>query len=258
MILSLYLTDAGAADTCDQDPVDLIVELPPTCALRIGGSNVKSVNGGRCSNVPCVTKMSPDTASFCCVPSSTRQLHVDCSGFSYDVNQVVACGCAECENDNQVTVTGTVKIEASSSFGIYVFYKSQRYDVIRHEFTFEATPQAGRIVFDVRSTFYMPRQVTLDVMEGVTEMFVEVAIVSKPSPQVVDTATGGDLDIESPGLPSAVFVTIPPNSFQDKNGDLVSGNVEVFLTFADPRQPDGLGAAPGEFTFGKTRVNLGF
>ncbi|KAI0223002.1 hypothetical protein LSAT2_025748 [Lamellibrachia satsuma] len=248
-LASLVVKDAGAADTCDQDPVELVVELPPTCALTIGGSKVKSVNIGRCSNVPCVTQASPNTAGFCCVPSSTRQLHVECDGFSYEVSQAVACGCAECDDSNQITVTGSVKSGGASTTDVYALYKGQMYFVNENQFTFETTPQAGRIVFEVKSPSFMPRQVTVEAMEGVTEMFIEVAIVPKPSQEIVNAVTGGELDVESPGLPSVVSVTIPPKSFQDTNGDPVSSNVNVFVTFSDPRQPDGLVAAPGEFTF---------
>ena len=90
-------------------------------------------------------------------------------------------------------------------------------------------------------------------------MFVDVSLVAKPTANVVDTSTGADLAIDSPvGLPTAVSVSIPSNSFQDENAETVSGDVNIYLTFADPRQPDGLDSAPGEFTFvddeGETRM----
>ena len=234
-----------------------MVELPPTCRLTVDGTSVTSVNVGRCTKEPCATKANPDKTGLCCGPSRTRQLHVECAGFNYDVNQVVACGCTECDNDNQVTVTGEVITGGASSSGVYAFYDGQRHYVSANRFTFEATPQAGHISFQVKSSSFMPRQVTLDVMPGVTEMFVDVLLTPKPTPKIVDPKAGGELAVES-SLPTAVSVTIPPNSFQDKNGDPVSGDVNVYLTFADPRQPDGLDSAPGEFTFvddeGETRM----
>ena len=49
-----------------------------------------------------------------------------------------------------------------------------------------------------------------------------------------------------------------PGPSQDKNGDPVSGNVNVFLSISDPRLPDGLDSASGQFTFqdseGDTRL----
>ncbi|KAK2178924.1 hypothetical protein NP493_523g00001 [Ridgeia piscesae] len=251
----IIVKGADATDTCDENPQDLVVELPPTCRLTVGGASVTSVNVGRCSKEPCATKAAPDKTGLCCGPSSTRQLHVECAGFNYDVNQVVACGCAECDNDNQVTVTGEVLTGGVSSSGVYAFYDGQRYGVSDDRFTFEATPQAGHISFQVKSSSFMPRQVTLDVMPGVTEMFVDVSLTPKPTPKVVDPKAGGELAVES-GLPTAVSVTIPPNSFQDENGDPVSGDVNVYLTFADPRQPDGLDSAPGELLSSTKRARL--
>ena len=251
-------TYADATDTCEATPLDMVVELPPTCRLTVNGESVTSVNIRRCRNEPCALKADPDNTDHCCGPSSTRQLHVACTGFNYDINQVLTCGCAECANDNMVTVNG----EATGGgvpVAVLVIHEGTQYYGNSGQFTFEATPQAGRISFQVRATDYMPRQVSVEVMPGVTEVFVDVALTPKPTPNVVDPSAGADLDIGSgSGLPTAVSVAIPPNSFQDENGDPVSGNVNVYLTFADPREADGLDSAPGEFTFeddeGETRM----
>ena len=254
----LYFTDASATDTCDQSPQDLTIELPPTCTATTGGATVKSINVGRCNKVPCVTKTSKDSANLCCEPSSTRQVQVECDGFSYTVNQVVSCGCAECTNDNTVTVSGIVKTGGPTPSGVYVMHNGNRYTVNSNRFSFEAKPGAGRILFQVKSSTFMPQLVTLDVSDGVTDMYVEVTLVPKPSPDVVNAASGALLQVDTPGMSSAVSVNIAPNSFQDSGGNPVSGNVNVYLSFSDPRSADGLDSAPGQFTFedseGETRL----
>ena len=249
----LHLTDAGAIDTCDEKPQDQWVELPPTCSVTNGGIRVKSVNIGRCHQVPCVTKTSLDSANLCCVPSSTRQMEVECHGFSYKVNQIVTCGCSECKSDNTVTVSGIVKSGDASvlvpTTGLQITQDTVQYRVINSQFSFEAMPRAGKILFHVKSSIFMAQLVTLDISEGVTAMYVEVTLVPKPSPDIVDVATGGQVNVDTPGLPSAVSINIAPSSFQDTNGNPVLGRVKIYTTFADPRKSDGIANAPGQFTF---------
>ena len=256
--LLLHFSDASATDTCDKSPLDLSVTLPPTCKVTIDGTKVSSVNVGRCSHVPCVTRTSSDSEGLCCVPSSMRQLQVECDGFSYEVNQVASCECARCDDNKKVTVTGRASSGGADVTDVYVLYDDVTYDVTKSQFLFEATPQAGVIVFQIKSSSFMPRLVTLDVNEGVAQVYVEVSLVARPSPDVVDAATGAQLQVVTPGMSSAVSVTIPPGAFNDKNGDPVSGNVNVFLSISDPRLPDGLDSASGQFTFqdseGDTRL----
>ena len=255
----LHLTDAGAIDTCDEKPQDQWVELPPTCSVTNGGVRDKSVNIGRCNQVPCVTKTSLDSANLCCVPSSTRRMEVECHGFSYKVNQIVACGCAECKTTDLVIVSGIVKSGGTSQSLVYITYDNKRHAIFTDEpFSIESKPHAGRILFHVKSKIFMPQLVTLDVSEGVTDMYVEITVVRKPTPDIVNTATGGQVNVDTPGLPSAVSINIAPNSFQYTNGNHVSGSVKIYTSFADPRRSDGLDAAPGQFTFedseGETRL----
>ncbi len=187
-----------------------------------------------------------------------RQLQVECDGFSYEVNQVASCECARCDDNKKVTVTGRASSGGADVTDVHVLYDDVNYDVTNSQFLFEATPRAGIIVFQVKSSSFMPRLVTLDVNEGVAQVYVEVSLVVRPSPDVVDAATGAKLQVVTPGMSSAVSVTIPPGAFQDKNGDPVSGNVNVFLSISDPRLPDGLDSASGQFTFqdseGDTRL----
>lgn len=254
----LHVTDASATDTCDEKPQDQSVELPPTCTVTEGGVKVKSVSIGRCNKVPCVTRTSLDSTDLCCMPTSTRQVEVECDGFKYKANQIMSCGCAECKTANLVIVSGIVKSGGASTSGVKIIQDNTQYPLIIDQFSFEAKSRAGRILFQVKSSIFMPQLVTLDVSEGVTETYVEVTLVAKPNPDLVDVATGAQLKVDTPGLSSAVSVNIAPNSFLDKNGNLVSGNVKVFTAFSDPRKSNGIDTAPGQFTFedseGETRL----
>ena len=252
------LTEASADDTCDQRPLDLMVTLLPTCA--VAGIANKSFNVGRCNDVPCVTRSSHDSAKLCCMPSSTRQLHVDCADFSYTISRVVSCGCAECANNNRVFVTGVVVAAGAPTYGGFILHNDSTYGIRRNKFSFETTPQAGRIVFSVKMSAFMPRLVTLDVAEGVPDAYVEITLTPKGNPNIINARTGGQIAVVTPGMSSAVSINIPPESFHDRFGYTITGNadIRVYLSFSDPRLPDGLEAAPGRFSFedfeGETRL----
>ena len=232
-----------------------MIELPPTCTDIASGKT--SVNVGRCNDVPCITRSSSESRNKCCLPSGTSTVEVQCDGTSYKIHQVTSCACAECANGDLVLVNGVVKAGGLATNTAYVMKDGVRNNAVDGQFSFETAPQAGRIVFQVQSDTFMPQLVTLDVVEGVTEMHVEVSLTPKGIPHVVNAGTGAQLDVVTPGMSSAVSVRIAPNSFQDKNGNAVSGDVDVFLTFSDPRLPDGISSAPGQFTFedseGETR-----
>ena len=184
---------------------------------------------------------------------------MDCHKFKHPIFQVEACGCGVCPKDNHVTVNGDVHGSGAPMANVHIMHDGIRYEVVDNQFSFEAIPEAGRIVFRVKADAFMPQLVTLDVSEGVTQMYADITLIPKGTPNVLSASTGGKLDLGTTGMSSAASVTIPPNSFQDANGDPVTGDVNVFLTYADPRVPvDGLMSAPGQFTFqdseGETRL----
>ena len=52
-----------------------------------------------------------------------------------------------------------------------------------------------------------------------------------------------------PSTSSALQISIPPNAIVDGDGSLVQEDVNVFVSFSDPRVENGLLGSPGEFTF---------
>ena len=147
--------------------------------------------------------------------------------------------------------------------GAYITINDTRYSVSNDNgnFTIETKPNAGRIVMQVKFESYnrkfRPQLVTLDVSEGVTEMYVEISMVPIGVP-IINGLTGGRLDITTPGLPLVVSVNIPPRAFKEEDGYPQYGDLKILLSFSDPRLPDGLDATPGQFTFkdaeGETRI----
>ena len=75
-------------------------------------------------------------------------------------------------------------------------------------------------------------------------------LTPKPEPVVVHSTQGATVDVgQSPVTSPSLQISIPPNVFADGDGNLVQGDVNVFVSYSDPRVENGLSASPGEFTF---------
>ena len=167
----------------------------------------------------------------------------------------------DCREISEIMITGEVKVKPNQPINdvIIVQYNGTSIYVTNGEFSFEAAPRAGRVVFTVVSSETLPRLVTLNVEDGLSHIFVEVSLVRRPVPKEVDATRGGELEVNSPGdLPSAVQVDIPPKAFVYESGTAVHGTVKVYLWYADPRDMESLESAAGEFTYedeeGETRL----
>ena len=145
---------------------------------------------------------------MCCSPIRTRQQQVDCHKFNHPIFQVEACGCGVCPKDNHVTVNGDVHGSGAPMANVHIMHDGIRYEVVDNQFSFEAIPEAGRIVFRVKSDAFMPQLVTLDVSEGVTQMYADITLIPKGTPNVLSASTGGKLDVGTTGMSSAASVTI--------------------------------------------------
>ena len=171
---------------------------------------------------------------------------------------MTACGCAECIEITEIVVT--VRVNPEQAKDVIIVYGEDSLDGEDGMFSFEATPHAGRVVFTVTPfDTYMPRLVTLDVVDGLSQMFVEVSLVPRPEPMDIDVATGGNLNVPSAGgLPSVASVQVPPGAFVNEDSLPVAGAVKVFVSYADPRNETSLESAPAEFSYedeeGETRL----
>ena len=166
-------------------------------------------------------------------------------------------------NDIPVTVRGFVNGGGVYTASAYIMINDIRHSVTNYNgnFTIETKPIEGRIVMQVKSEYFRnfrPQLVTVDVGEGVKEMYVEIIMVPRGVP-IINGVTGGRLDVSTPGLPIIGSVNIPPRAFvYDDDGSTGLGEMKMLLSFNDPRLPDGLDTAPGQFTFedaeGETRI----
>ena len=248
------LADPDANDTCTLLPLEHIVALSPTCNITSSNdTSSRNVNVGKCSKKTCTSRTSQDPANQCCVPTRTRQLTFECGKFNTTLNQVLSCGCGDGTNENLVVVSGLVKHAGAGVSMVSIVNDIYTYQVTNGHFSLEAMPRAGRIVLSVQSTNYMPHLETLDVSEGVSAIHVEINLSLRPEPQNINAAEESQVHVDVPGQTSPVDVNIPANSFQDQNGNPVTGVVSVYVLFSDPANV--LDSASGQFTFEDSEGN---
>ena len=261
-LLYSYLLGKDKNDTCDTPPSSSIESLPPGCYVTSNGSNVTSLDVGKCVSEPCVLR-GDQTPGRCCVPVAMVVVAVTCTGSDpYNVTKVVSCGCGECEDDGEVAVTGYVGIRDGNATALVpvnaTLLVSGSDDIDDNDtrtfgngqFSFSATPKADKIVvrfYQDDNADFLPQVIVIDVPRGVATVSRQVALQAKPDPVSVDASVGGDVKMSSAkGSPS---VQIPPGAIVDANGDTYNGTVKVYATFADPRVLESIADAPGDFSF---------
>ena len=218
---------------------------------------------GRCEPRPCAVR--GDTVAdgaLCCGPVATTPVQVVCDGFQYQLGRITACGCAACAEGKTVSIMGSLRVRIVADgttrlercSGTYVYGGDQRGSTSDEgDFAFDVEPESQRVTvifYQMNSAIeFTPQIVVFNIPRGVTEVERLVVVNPKPPPHIVDASAGGELNVKGADLPSAIKLTLPPNFVIDSQGNPVTGNVKVFATFADPRSPDGITAAPGEFAF---------
>ena len=249
-------------DTCDSVPTVFDVPLAAGCSATVNGSTVTTVDVGECVSDPCVTRT--DTAKGkCCAPVLSVDVEVDCDIHSYTMKKITACGCGECEKDGEIEVSGTVSVRKTLFGKTTIVAVNASLHVTGNDidpndtstfgnglFSFSATPEAGRIsirFYQNDSADFLPQVVSVEVPRGASSVSRVVVLQEKPEPVPLNASLGGDIRMSADdGAPT---VTIPANSIVDANGDPYEGTVNVYPTFADPRDLDSISSAPGEFSF---------
>ena len=97
-----------------------------------------------------------------------------------------------CKSDNTIIMNGK-----ETPILVPTTEDTKQCCVINNQFLFEARPRAKQILFHAKSNIFMPQLVALDIGESVTAMYVEVTLVPKPSPDLVDAATGGQVNVDT-------------------------------------------------------------
>ncbi len=238
--------------------MSLRVVLPEGCNVTTSDVNVTSLDVGECLSEPCVSR--DDTSrGRCCAPVRIEYVEVRCDNLTYTMTKIVACGCGECRHDDTVEVTGSVGVlRAKTIVPVNASLLVSGNDIDPNDtqtfgngiFSFTATPRAGVIVilfYQESNVDFLPQVVSIDVPRMVSAISRQVVLQAKPEPTTLNASRGGAVRMSSLG--GSPILTIPPDSVVDADGNLYTGPMKVFATFADPRDRDSIATAPGEFTF---------
>ena len=236
-----------------------MVNLPPTCFLASGGQT--RVDTGRCASEKCTVRNSgvlPGNA-VCCGQVATEPIEAECDGFVYKTRKITACGCIECPEGDEVSIEGDVYVGASDEVVEYLelmvegLGSTTSLRVNGGKFQTEDVPTGDAITirYEPGTTEpYLGTVAVVHIVDGVQKYHVPIQLTLKPAPVVVDPTKGATIDVGgSPSTDPALQVTIPPDAIVDVDGNPVQGDVNVFVSFSDPRVEDGLSSAPGEFTY---------
>ena len=216
---------------------------------------------GRCASDKCAVRNSDELTGnpLCCGQVATEVIEAECEGWVFRTRKITACGCIECPDGDEIIIDGEVYVEDGDEVTERLELKieglqgSTSLTVHGAKFRIEDIPSQEVVTFKYTSKTseqYLGTVVVLHVVPGVQSYNVEVQLTTKPEPVIVDPGQGATIYVgQSPVTSPAVQISIPPHAIVDVDGNAVQGDVNVFVSFSDPRVENGLSGSPGEFSF---------
>ena len=185
---------------------------------------------------------------------------VTCNEYEYYLSKTTSCGCTECQTSGEITIDGTVVTMVNGQEelvlpDVALMVDNQSMWARRGKFTWTGAPTEDYVAIRYETqgngdTTFLSTVTTVQVIPGLHYYQVPIVLTLRPEPVVVDAKQGALLEVGgSSSMIPAARVSIPPSAVVDETGNIIEGDVNVFVTFSDPRVEDGLATAPGEFTF---------
>ena len=220
---------------------------------------------GKCPSEACARKGSPeDIDTHCCGVTETEALNVTCPYIEYEMETVTKCGCTECAASRAkqiITVRGQVYLVGYNDQGNETLTKpgkkitftvgtKEHTAIAGGSFAFHMEPTGMNVAlkFPAKDN-YMSQVVSIDLLDDVDQYTVTVKLPPKPTPVVIDSTLESSIKSSWENHDSVYEIVIPPHSFVDSKGDIVSEEIDVYVEFMDPTDDNSLALAPGEFSF---------
>ena len=246
-------------------PLESYSYLSTGCTVDVEGQEVTLVNVGECGNQACSRRDHPeDVDTHCCGITETDSIVVTCPSIEYDMKVAKKCGCTECSvsrSKQTVTVVGQIYLVTFDESGeeiltkpgkLITFYvRGKEHTAIAGgSFLFSIEPTGNKIAlqFPAKDS-YMSQVVSVDLVDNVDEYTVTVKLPPKPAPVHIDPAVENTIQSSWENHGSVYDLVIPPNSFVDLEGNIVTEDVDFYVTFMDPTDGSSISLAPGEFSF---------
>ena len=241
-----------------------MTSIDAPCTTQDGAAQV---DVGRCKDERCRLRnpTGEEEDEMCCGPTETETIDVLCDGeVSYTLSRVTVCGCTECAVTDEIVLEVTV-VETLAAVdedttptqtpveGIEVHVMGQmNITDDMGQVTFQLLPDAASFSVNVRSSAsqdYSSQVTVIHVEEGTTEYEDTVIVTHRPTPRKVNASEPQTLAVTgNSDQPPAADIVMPANAIFDETGNPIEGDVNVFLTFSDPRDESSFSSVPGEFT----------
>ena len=252
-------------DTCNETPATLHSYVPTGCTANVNKNKKTLVNIGECSNQACSRRDHPeDVNTHCCGIIETESIVVTCPYIEYDMKVVTKCGCTECSvsrSKQTVTVVGQIYLVTFDESGKEILTKpgklitfhvrgEEHTTIAGGSFLFSMEPTGNKIAlqFPAKDS-YMSQVVSVGLVDNVDEYTVTVKLPPKPAPVHIDPAVENTIQSSWENHGSVYDLVIPPNSFVDSEGNIVTEDVDFYVNFMDPTDDSSISLAPGEFSF---------
>ncbi|CAB4042651.1 Hypothetical predicted protein [Paramuricea clavata] len=232
---------------------------------------------GKCHKKKCIARglknINDCKDNFCCQPTATKKIKIDCERYSFDMTRVTKCGCGKCL-DRQTVVKGVARGGPENiPFKYGYIYHGDKYLTRtgrKGEFSFKVPGDLSRLVVTFKDKRgYNDFQELTKVIALVPgrETYVEARMKLRPASITVNANEGFEIPLgnsrslgtQNSGQPvgnaesdkesvPAVAVSLPPQSLIAEDGTVYNGEAKAEISFVDPRNATEVEEADGDFS----------
>ena len=247
------------ADSCSPKPNSKNITLPEGCVVK-GTTGGSVVDVGECESAACVRNDSSFNSScqdpsFCCGPSDTVNVLVDCNGImSFNLTKVIYCSCGSCTK--KVTIIQGIVVggpqEEPMKYGDVIYDgKIVAYTDGKGRFSFEIPGKVHRIAVTFKDVLYEEfeeRTKIFLINEGSSD-FHKITLKQVPTPISFNASEPVDIPLRGdPNIESFADLELPEESFLTEDGSVFQGNAKAIISVYDSRNLSDILSAPGDFS----------
>ena len=251
-------TEEGV-DSCSPEPNSKNVTLPDGCIVNSTGGSVVDV--GECEPVACLRNDSTFNSSckdpsFCCGPSDTINVLVDCGGImSFNISKVTRCSCSSCKEAVSIIqgiVVGGPEEEPMRYGDVIYDGKIVVYTDGQGRFSFTIPEKVKRAIVTFKDFYYKKfeeRNKVFVLDEGSGTAFHKIKLKLLPKPVAFNASEPLDIPLGSnPNSDSFADLELPEQSFLTEDGSVFKGNAKATISITDSRNLSDVLSAPGDFS----------
>ena len=246
---------------CDA-PQSKLLQLPTDCIQPDTNRNEYDV--GTCGKRECYAKKTDQMSCednedemFCCQPTQTAPVTIQCKGYKLSVSKVLSCGCGRCLLQRLSKIRRRVEDSTTGKplNSITIYLNDNEVNTIHHpegKFVIEINNNVRRVSLlfrDTRNqTRVMDTVVVVEIARG-SEIFRSIKMKPRSSPFTFKSTEEKRLILaHKQGNTHVAELMLAPNTVTDAKGQPYSGMIKAFVNNIDMRDMSDVEVAPGDFT----------